>query len=229
MEERKALTVFLLSLAKVSPFSCFNQRFTANGLRAGALLSILSAGTYFYFHKNKLDIFENLPWDVKKIFPEFANTTSPLDIEPIEPIEPNTNQTEFDGSPENLIANKEKKIIFLQKEIQSLKFKQNNIPLLPNKITNQIQQPTDSSFDKKPEAINQIKENKPLPEAKNILAPLAPIKVEPIDKSASKKQQTKEVQAYLDFVENTGSKLVELVKKGWVKLNQLILSSKQNA
>ena len=231
-----------------------------------ALLSLLTAGTYFYFHKNKLDIFENLPWDVKKIFPEFANTTSPLDIEPIEP---NTNQTEFDGSPENLIANKEKKIIFLQKEIQSLKFKQNNIPLLPNKITNQIQQPTDSSFDKKPEAINQIKENKPLPEAKNILAPLAPIKVEPIDKSASKKQQTKEVnltkenkplpeaknilaplapikvepidksaskkqqtkevQAYLDFVENTGSKLVELVKKGWVKLNQLILSSKQNA
>jgi hypothetical protein len=236
------------------------------------LLSILSAGTYFYFHKNKLDIFENLPWDVKKISPEFANATNPLDIEPnkllIEPIESNTNQTEFDGSPENLIANKEKKISFLQKEIQSLKFKQNNITLLPEKITNQIQQPTDSSFDKKPEAINQIKEkkslpetenilapplpikvepndksdsekqqtkevnqtkgNKPLPEIENILAPLLPIKVEPIDKSESERQPTKEVQAYLDFVENTGSKLVELVKKGWAKLNQLILSNKQN-
>jgi hypothetical protein len=230
-----------------------------------ALLSILSAGTYFYFHKNKLDIFKNLSWDVKKIFPESANTTSPLGIEPIEP---NTNQNEFDGSPENLIANKEKKIGFLQKEIQSLKLKKNNIPLLPDKITNQIQQPTDSSFDKKPKAINQIKENKPLPETKNILTPLLPIKVEPINKgeperqptkeanltkenkplpenknilapllpikvqpidtSASRRQPTKEVQAYLDFVENTGSKLVKLVKKGWVKLNQLILSNKQN-
>ena len=198
-----------------------------------ALLSILSAGTYFYFHKNKLDIFENLSWDVKKIFPEFANTTSPLGIEPkklfIEPIEPNTNQNEFDGSPENLIANKEKKISFLQKEIQSLKFKQNNIPLLPGKITNKIQQPIDSSFDKKPETINQIKEKKSLPEAENLLAPPLSIKVEPIDKGESEKQQTKEVQAYLDFVENTGSKLVELVKKGWAKLNQLILSNKQNA
>jgi hypothetical protein len=265
-----------------------------------ALLSILSAGTYFYFHKNKLNIFENLPWDVKKIFPEFANTTSPLDIEPkkllIEPIESNTNQNEFDGSPESLITNKERKISSLQKEIQSLKFKQNNIPLLPDKITNQIQQPTDSSFDKKSEAINKIKENKPLletknilapllpikvepidkdesekqptkenkplpetknilapllpikvepinkdesekqptkenkplPETKNILAPLLPIKVEPIDKDESEKQPTKEVQAYLDFVEDTGSKLVELVKKGWAKLNQLILSNKQN-
>jgi hypothetical protein len=238
------------------------------------LLSILSAGTYFYFHKSKLDIFENLPWDVKKIFPEFANTTNPLGIEPnkllIEPIESNTNQTEFDGSPENLIANKEIKIGFLQKEIQSLKFKQNNIPLLPDKITNQIQQPTDSSFDKKPEAISQTKENnfllpeaenflapllpikvepidksesekqqakevyqtkenKPLPEAENFLAPLLPIKVEPIDKSESERQPTKEVQAYLDFIENTASKLAELVIKGWAKLNQLILSNKQSA
>ncbi|MDE0744003.1 MAG: hypothetical protein OSB24_08960, partial [Woeseiaceae bacterium] len=62
-----------------------------------------------------------------------------------------------------------------------------------------------------------------------LLAPPLPIKVEPIDKGESEKQQTKEVQAYLDFVENTGSKLVELVKKGWAKLNQLILSNKQNA
>jgi hypothetical protein len=236
------------------------------------LLSILSAGTYFYFHKNKFDVFENLPWDVKTIFPEFANTTSSPDIESkklfIKPIESTINQTEFDGSPENLIANKEEKIIFLQKEIQSLKFKQNNIPLLTDQINNQIQQPTDSSFDKKPEAINQVKENnflpeaenllapplpikvepidkgesekqqtketnqtkdnKPLPEAENLLAPPLPIKVEPIDKGESEKQQTKEVQAYLDFVENTGSKLVELVKKGWAKLNQLILSNKQN-
>jgi hypothetical protein len=237
------------------------------------LLSILSAGTYFYFHKSKLHVFENLPWNAKNIFPEFANTTSPLDIESkkllIEPIESNTIQTKVDGSPENLIANKEKKISFLLKEIQSLKFKKNNIPLLPDKITNQIQQPTDSSFDKKPEAINQAKENKPLPEAENLLAPfvpmkvepidkgeferqptkeanqakenkplpeaenllapLVPMKVEPIDKGEFERQPTKEVQAYLDFVENTGSKLVELVKKGWAKLNQLILSNKQNA
>ena len=55
------------------------------------------------------------------------------------------------------------------------------------------------------------------------------MKVEPIDKGEFERQPTKEVQAYLDFVENTGSKLVELVKKGWAKLNQLILSNKQNA
>ena len=243
------------------------------------LLSILSIGTYFYFHKNKLDFFDNLPWDIKKIFPEFANTASSLDIKSqkllIEPIESTINQTDFSGSPENLIASKDKKIIFLQQEIQSLKskFKQNNIPLLPENIINQNQQPTDSSFDKKPNAISQTYEKNNLPEVENILAPLLPIKIEPIDKTESKKQQTKEVnqtnqnkslpeiesllapslpikivppiqkktphkispirskevQAYLDFVENAGTKLVELFKKGWVELNQLFFSNKQKA
>ena len=201
------------------------------------LLSILSAGTYFYFHQNKLDVFENLPWDVKKILPEFANTTSSLGIESkkllIEPIESTINQTELIGSPKNLIANKEKKISFLQKEIQSLKFKQSNTPLLPDKITNQIQQPTDSSFDKKPEAISQTKENKSLPETESLLALSLPIKTAPpIQKKQTHKIssiRSKEVQAYLDFIENTGSKLVVLFKKGWAELNQLILSNKQNA
>jgi len=241
------------------------------------LLSILSVGTYFYFHKNKLIFFDNLPLDVKKIFPGFANTASSLDIKSqkflIEPIESTINQTDFIGSPENLIASKDKKIIFLQQEIQSLKskLKQNNIPLLSEKIINQNQQPTDSSFDKKSVAISQTKEKNNLPEIENILAPLLPIKIEPTDKAESKNQQTKEanqtnknkslpeienllapslpikiappiqkkiphkissirskeVQAYLDFVENTGSKLVELFKKGWVELNQLIFSNKQ--
>jgi len=243
------------------------------------LLPILSIGTYFYFHKNKLDVFENLPWDVKKIFPKLANTTSSLDIKSkkllIEPIESTINQTEFIGSPENLTLNKDKKISFLQQEIQSLKskFKQNNIPLLPDKIINKNQQPTDRSFDKKPDAINQTIENKSLPEIENLLTLSVPIKIEPIDKSEPEKQQikeanqtienksfpeienllapslpvkiappiqkkqthktspirSKEVQAYLDFIENTGSKLVVLFKKGWAELNQLILSNKQNA
>ena len=242
------------------------------------LLPILSIGTYFYFHENKLDVFENLPWDVKKIFPKLANTTSSLDIKSkkllIKPIESTINQTEFIGSPENLTASKDKKISFLQQEIQSLKskFKQNNIPLLPDKIINQNQQPTDNSFDKKPDAINQTIENKSLPEIENLLTPSLPIKIEPIDKSEPEKQQikeanqtienksfpeienllapslpvkiappiqkkqtyetfpirSKEVQAYLDFIENTGSKLVVLFKKGWAELNQLILSNKQN-
>ena len=243
------------------------------------LLPVLSIGTYFYFHKNKLDVFENLPWDVKKIFPKLANKTSSLEIKSkkllIKPIESTINQTEFIGSPENLTANKDKKISFLQQEIQSLKskFKQNNIPLLPDKIINKNQQPTDRSFDKKPDAINQTIENKSLPEIENLLTLSFPIKIEPIDKSEPEKQQikeanqtienksfpkienllapslpvkiappiqkkqthetspirSKEVQAYLDFIENTGSKLVVLFKKGWAELNQLILSNKQNA
>ena len=243
------------------------------------LLPILSVGTYFYFHKNKLDIFENLPWDVKKIFPEFANTTSSLDIKSkkllIEPIESTISQTELIGSPENLTANKDKKVGFLQEEIQPLKskFKQNNIPLLPGKIINQNQQPTDSSFDKKPDAINQTNKKINFPKSENFLTPLLPIKINPTDKTAPEKKQTKEtnqtienkslpeienllapslpiktvpsiqkkqthkissirskeVQAYLDFVENTGSKLVELFKKGWAELNQLILSNNKNA
>ena len=40
IDERKALTAFLLSSGKLSPFSCFNQRFAANGLKGGILLSI---------------------------------------------------------------------------------------------------------------------------------------------------------------------------------------------
>ena len=80
---------------------------------------------------------------------------------------------------------------------------------------------------------NQTIENKSLPEIENLLAPSLPIKTVP---SIQKKQthkissiRSKEVQAYLDFVENTGSKLVELFKKGWAELNQLILSNNKNA
>ena len=36
-------------------------------------------------------------------------------------------------------------------------------------------------------------------------------------------QKSKEVQAYLDFIEDTGNKLVQLIKKGWVRLQALIL------
>jgi hypothetical protein len=36
-------------------------------------------------------------------------------------------------------------------------------------------------------------------------------------------QRSKEVQAYLDFVEDIGSKIINLVIKGWVRLKILIL------
>ena len=74
-----------------------------------------------------------------------------------------------------------------------------------------------------------IEEEKPAPklEMQTSLNPTPPTKAKSIFKKGphqeSSPQRSKEVQAYLDFVEDTGSKLVELIKEWSNRLLALIL------
>jgi len=36
------------------------------------------------------------------------------------------------------------------------------------------------------------------------------------------------VQAYLDFVESTGEKLIKLIEKGWTRLQALVMKYRKN-
>ena len=55
----------------------------------------------------------------------------------------------------------------------------------------------------------------------------SPAKTEPLTQQNHPQkispQRSKEVQAYLDFIENTGRKFIELIKEGWARLQALIV------
>ena len=61
----------------------------------------------------------------------------------------------------------------------------------------------------------------------------APAKGEPLNQQShlqkkSPKKRSEEVQAYLDFVESTGEKLIELIEKGWTRLQVLVMKYRKN-
>ena len=118
----------------------------------------------------------------------------------------------------------EKTIKLLRDEIQSLRFelKQKNSPSLPQNIPNKIQQVDNGTLG---EEIEEITE--PTPKIETKLVPSSPIETEPsIQQNQIHKitpQRSEEVQAYLDFIENTGSAFIMFVKKEWVRLQKLIL------
>jgi len=60
-----------------------------------------------------------------------------------------------------------------------------------------------------------------------------PAKGEPLNQQShlqkkSPKKRSEEVQAYLDFVENTGEKLIEWIEKGWTRLQALVMKYRKN-
>ena len=97
-------------------------------------------------------------------------------------------------------------------------------PSLPIKI-----EPMDISepIDRKAKNIKQTEEEEPRSELENLLAYPSPVKTEQLiqQKKINKTppQRSEEVQAYLDFVENNTTKLIELVKKGLAHLKKFIL------
>ncbi len=69
-------------------------------------------------------------------------------------------------------------------------------------------------------------ETGPEPQMQISVTPPAPVRPEPIIKQTPRQEtppkRSKEVQAYLDFVEGMGNKRIELVKKGLHRLLALI-------
>jgi len=150
--------------------------------------------------------------------PKEMPTKSPREI-----VEPTQGPNPFNKT----INENEKTIDLLRDEIQSLKSE-----LKEKSSTLQnfgIKRPHISGgfLAEESEEIAQQEEGEPASETKTLPTTSSPAKTEPLtQQNHSQKispQRSKEVQAYLDFIENTGRKFIELIKEGWARLQALIV------
>ena len=135
-------------------------------------------------------------------------------------------------NPFNKTTNEnEKTIDLLRDEIQSLKSE-----LKEKSSTLQnfgIKRPHISGgfLAKESEEIAQQEEGEPASETKTLPTTSSPAKTKPLtQQNHSQKispQRSKEVQAYLDFIENTGRKFIKLIKEGWAGLQALLVNFRE--
>ena len=131
-------------------------------------------------------------------------------------------------------TNENKKTIdLLRAEVQSLKseLKQKSSP----SQNFQIKRPHISGgfLEEKPEETTQQEKKESTSTITTLPATPSPAKGEPLNQQShlqkkSPKKRSEEVQAYLDFVENTGEKLIELIEKGWTRLQALVMKYRKN-
>jgi len=127
----------------------------------------------------------------------------------------------------------EKTIDLLRDEIQSLKaeLKQKSSP----SQNFQIKRPHISGgfLEEKPEETTQQEKKESTSTITTLPATPSPAKGEPLNQQShlqkkSPQKRSEEVQAYLDFVESTGEKLIELIEKGWTRLQALVMKYRKN-
>ena len=131
------------------------------------------------------------------------------------------------------INENEKTIDLLRNEIQSLKAELKQKSSLPQNF--RIKRPHISGgfLEEKPEETIQQEKKKPTSTMITLPAIPSPAKGEPLSQQShlqkkSSQKRSEEVQAYLDFVEGTGKKLIELIEKGWIRLQALVMKYRKN-
>jgi len=127
----------------------------------------------------------------------------------------------------------EKTIDLLRNEIQSLKAE-----LKQKSSTSQnfrIKRPHISGgfIEEKPEEATQQEKKEPTSTMITLPAVPSPSKGEPLNQQShlqkkSPQKRSEEVQAYLDFVESAGKKLIELIEKGWTRLQASVMTYRKN-
>jgi len=131
------------------------------------------------------------------------------------------------------INENEKTIALLRNEIQSLKaeLKQQSFP----SQNFQIKRPHISGgfLEEKPQETIQQEKKKPTSTMITLPAIPSPAKEEPLNQQShlqkkSPQKRSEEVQAYLDFVESAGKKLIELIEKGWTRLQASVMAYRKN-
>ena len=93
------------------------------------------------------------------------------------------------------------------------------IPPLPVKTNSSVSRKT---LEGKTKELIEKEQAKPKPDLQASLTPSPPVKTEPSRLQKTSPLRSKEVQAYLDFVENTGSKLAQLVREWLSRLLALV-------
>ena len=126
-----------------------------------------------------------------------------------------------------------KTIELLRNEIQSLKAELKQKPSPSQSFRIKKSHISGGFLEKKPEEATQQENKKPIPKIINSPSNFSPAKDEPINQQShlqkkSQEKRSEEVQAYLDFVENTGEKLIELIEKGWTRLQILVMKYRKN-
>jgi len=182
--------------------------------------------------KNPLDNeFEKTPFEptqevAKKIEGASSPDTQPKGMptkSPGEIVEPTQGPNPFNKT----INENEKTIDLLRDEIQSLK---SELKEKSSTLQNfRIKRPHISGgfLVEESEGTAQQEEGKSTSETKTLPATSSPAKTEPLTQQNHPQKisplRSKEVQAYLDFIENTGRKFIELIKEGWARLQALIV------
>ncbi|SVA85665.1 uncharacterized protein METZ01_LOCUS138519 [marine metagenome] len=136
-------------------------------------------------------------------------------------------------NPFNKTTNEnEKTIDLLRDEIQSLK---SELKEKSSTLQNfRIKRPHISGgfLAEESEGTAQQEEGESTSETKTLPIISSPAKTEPLTQQNHPQkispQRSKEVQAYLDFIENTGRKFIELIKEGWARSQALIIDFRGN-
>ena len=126
-----------------------------------------------------------------------------------------------------------KTIELLRNEIQSLKAELKQKPSPSQSFRIKKSHISGDFLEKKPKETTQQENKKPISKIITLPANFSPAKDEPMNQQShlqkkSQEKRSEEVQAYLDFVENTGEKLIELIEKGWTRLQILVMKYRKN-
>ena len=164
--------------------------------------------------------------EIIKEFERSSPDTQPKEMptkSPREIVEPTQGPNPFNKTTNE----NEKTIDLLRDEIQSLK---SELKEKSSTLQNfRIKRPHISGgfLAEESEKTAQQEEGESTSETKTLPIISSPAKTEPLtQQNHSQKispQQSKEVQAYLDFIENTGRKFIELIKEGWARSQALIV------
>ena len=186
----------------------------------------IGTGSYFYAQEKGIHLSITLPLDLNKSFPVTTTTLTPLAIQSETlPIKSGSEIVKTVGEPslpEKPISENEKTINLLRSEIQPLKAELTQKSRIPSSQNAQHLVTHISGRILEREIEELIEDERPEPEINMQTSPTipSPIKTLPTFKKSQNQQtaphRSKEVQAYLDFIEDTGNKLVHLMKH-WSK------------
>jgi len=216
------------------------------------LLIALGTGFYFYTYNKEISFFRTLAPQLKnlpdiqsketlarppeEVIKKFEETTSPdrqskeIPAKFSGKIIEQTKMTNLFGKTTN---ENEKTIDLLRDEIESLKAELKQKSSLSQNF--QIKKPHISGnfLKEKPEETTQLETKESQSTIITLPTTLSPAQGKPLKQQnflqkKSPQKRSEEVQAYLDFVENTGKKLVELIEKGWTRLQELVMNYRRN-
>ena len=145
---------------------------------------------------------------------------------PGEIVEPTQGPNPFNKT----INENEKTIDLLRDEIQSLKSELKEKSATLQNFRTKRPHISDGFLAEESEETAQ-QEGESTPGTKTLPITSSPAKTEPLTQQNHPQkispQRSKEVQAYLDFIENTGRKFIELIKEGWARSQALIVDFRE--